>query len=267
MLENRAVLFMDILGFSELVSSGQSERIVGILKRVKSYGDVFVSGPNLRYTSFSDCVVISLPVGDGSGIKWVSFFAALLWIDLLRHRILARGGIAVGLLHHEDNIVVGPALVDAYKLESKQAIYPRVLITEQAVSEAQKASSVIDIADYFQNFTQLVRRDFDGQLHLEMFHRLNPIPPHCIPDDCPPERSMKYLAAVMGGSVIELFNAEKNGPAAAKYYWLWNYFSEACSAQGWPNPFCMNENLPPEPGEDFGVPLLYPSQKRDNGQG
>ena len=45
--------------------------------------------------------------------------------------ILLRGGITVGQLCHKDNIVYGPAMVEAYELESKSAIYPRVIVSEK----------------------------------------------------------------------------------------------------------------------------------------
>ncbi|PDZ55088.1 hypothetical protein CON15_23105 [Bacillus cereus] len=51
-------------------------------------------------------------------------------LEMMRKGILMRGGLAVGLLCHNDNIVYGPAMVEAYELESKLAIYPRVVVKE-----------------------------------------------------------------------------------------------------------------------------------------
>src|ERR1700756_3728702 len=42
---------------------------------------------------------------------------------------LIRGGIALGGLYHSSDIVFGEALIDAYRLESKVAVYPRILIS------------------------------------------------------------------------------------------------------------------------------------------
>jgi hypothetical protein len=44
----------------------------------------------------------------------------------LQYGFLTRGGIAVGQLHHRQNVVFGPALVEAVNLE-REAIYPRLI--------------------------------------------------------------------------------------------------------------------------------------------
>jgi hypothetical protein len=46
--------------------------------------------------------------------------------------ILVRGGLAKGMLHHRGNVVFGPALLDAYALESTIAKFPRILIDRKA---------------------------------------------------------------------------------------------------------------------------------------
>jgi hypothetical protein len=51
-------------------------------------------------------------------------------IKLIGYEILLRGGIVVGKLLHENNIMFGPAFNQAYDLESKSALYPRIVIDE-----------------------------------------------------------------------------------------------------------------------------------------
>jgi len=51
-----------------------------------------------------------------------------LCLDLLRQGVLTRGGITKGLLYHSSNIAFGPALIEAYRLESEVAVYPRVVL-------------------------------------------------------------------------------------------------------------------------------------------
>lgn len=255
MLEDRAVLFLDILGFKDLVAEGQSENIVKLLERVESYGKIFAKGTNIGYTVFSDCVVISAPLEDGTGVKLVSFFATLLWTDLLRFRVLSRGGIAVGKLHHKDNIVVGPALIAAYQLESNQAIYPRILIAEDAMKNALAATKILEITDYFQKFGQVVRRDFDGLLHLDTFHRLNVIPPQLVPDEIPAGWTRKWFAFLIGHVILDLFDKGFPAAVAPKYHWLWSYFSESCVRQQWQLPFSHNTHLPPPSTDEMGIPI------------
>lgn len=39
-----------------------------------------------------------------------------------------RGAVTIGLLHHDEDIVFGPALNRAYELESRHAIFPRIIL-------------------------------------------------------------------------------------------------------------------------------------------
>ena len=47
---------------------------------------------------------------------------------LSQYGLLLRGGIAVGKPYQDNEVVYGPGLVKAYALESKYAVYPRVIM-------------------------------------------------------------------------------------------------------------------------------------------
>src|SRR5947207_13388238 len=53
-----------------------------------------------------------------------------LQLGLLATGIFTRGGIAKGRLHHTDKVVFGPAMLEAYRLESSISRFPRVLVDE-----------------------------------------------------------------------------------------------------------------------------------------
>lgn len=46
---------------------------------------------------------------------------------------LIRGGIATGSLYHAKGVVYGPALLEAYELESQFAQQPRIILSEETV--------------------------------------------------------------------------------------------------------------------------------------
>ncbi|HTG56249.1 MAG TPA: hypothetical protein VL943_08285, partial [Niabella sp.] len=49
--------------------------------------------------------------------------------------MMIRGGITIGdLIHEENGALFGPAMNEAYRLESNSAIYPRVVISNNAKS-------------------------------------------------------------------------------------------------------------------------------------
>jgi hypothetical protein len=94
---------------------------------------------SIDYKAFSDCICISIPTHiDGlhflqivkSFLSVISAFQmAMLELDDKCYFI--RGGISVGQYYHDDNMIFSPALIEAYELENKKAIVPRILIAEQ----------------------------------------------------------------------------------------------------------------------------------------
>jgi len=51
-----------------------------------------------------------------------------------------RGGISTGSYFADDNMIFSKGLVNAYQLESKKAIYPRVIIDKNIVVRIQNIS-------------------------------------------------------------------------------------------------------------------------------
>jgi len=97
-------------------------------------------------TTFSDLAVISYPVEPPFALPNDILGAAdTIWRDeVLRHMIdlvaqlaaralrlelLVRGGICRGQLVHNADFILGPALIEAYRLESQTAIYPRIIVS------------------------------------------------------------------------------------------------------------------------------------------
>ncbi len=134
---DRYVAFVDILGFSDIVrnsetSPRQASALSKILERTASNrGETFraQAADDFKAQAFSDCLVISENATRGALVhllQVVTFHA----LDLMSNGILTRGGIAKGKLYHSDKIVLGPALLEAYRLESRVARYPRILIDQ-----------------------------------------------------------------------------------------------------------------------------------------
>ena len=51
--------------------------------------------------------------------------------------ILIRGGATVGELHHKGGDVIGNTLIEAYKLESCVANYPRIAVSRKLYSQVK----------------------------------------------------------------------------------------------------------------------------------
>jgi hypothetical protein len=165
--QQRVTAFVDILGFTQLIASTEKER--SVFEHVfLSLRDVLGTKPNWddpnvreelwqtnknEFTkagrqlsreehekmlemlksrdqafAFSDNLVRSSPA-DWPGVVSVTFSMALLALHLLVRGVFVRGGIAVGSLHHDNSMVFGPALVEAYRLQQELARFPRIVLS------------------------------------------------------------------------------------------------------------------------------------------
>ena len=55
---------------------------------------------------------------------------------LISNDILCRGAVTYGKLIHTKEMIFGPALVQAYETESKAALYPRIILSEDLINMA-----------------------------------------------------------------------------------------------------------------------------------
>lgn len=164
----RVVAFIDILGFKQLVK-GIYERndmklrddLYKTLKMNSVYAEITRKGPfevrdNTQATAFSDCIVIS---DELEQVERIILCAATLAGFLLRNKILCRGGIATGRTIHDDRVVFGMGVINAYEIE-QIAVYPRIVIQHDLVQRAKGS-----------RFTKLIR-DSDGLWFIDIFDQL-----------------------------------------------------------------------------------------------
>lgn len=159
--DDKILAFLDILGWSDLLEKSKkddtllrsvdsvAEQVAEIslfapsIKEVTNnvWNDVQAKNPalpkwaecDMQSTHFSDTIVLTASPGELSTSPMIATVVGLAQV-LLRAGYYVRGAITRGLIHHTDKCLYGPALVRAYALESKLAIYPRILIDENAVS-------------------------------------------------------------------------------------------------------------------------------------
>ena len=175
MEELRVCAFFDVLGTREIMmgrDTAKRHALINLIRRldektseysagVQNLGLGVVFSPSAQTTTFSDNVAVSFPLErmalNGSMgnkphtfyIETSQFFDHLLiqiisavW-DGLKIGVLFRGGVSVGKLVHDDNIIAGEALVKAVELE-KHTKFPRVEISQEVMKLVDgKGNSVL----------------------------------------------------------------------------------------------------------------------------
>lgn len=140
--QEKYVAFIDMLGFSALVQKsaadvGRLEEIAEAIDRLKNTA-CCNPATGLLFTYFSDCIVISssrTPAGLNDILNCIKIVAEnLLVVDMF-----IRGGLAVGSIHHDSQMMFGPAMLVAYHMESEEVGNPMVLVTEDVRSDAHAA--------------------------------------------------------------------------------------------------------------------------------
>lgn len=175
--EKRMVLYLDILGFKNAVnrSVNDSKLLLKIHKALKNiYSDRIknYSGPlkgvdyGTQVSVFSDNIVLSEPYGsEGS---WFSFLYAIYWLinEILWDGFLVRGAISIGELYHDEQIVFGPALNEAYENENNIANYPRVIFTKETLNEGLKTAMHKDMNEERKVLSNILEVDEDGLIYI-----------------------------------------------------------------------------------------------------
>lgn len=124
----------------------------------------------LSISQFSDSFVLSCPADNFSSCRLLlQTVYALKRLFFWHLKIMMRGGIAKGqLIHEQGGVLFGPAMNAAYDLESKLAIYPRVLIEVEASKQFREILGADDrlLIPMFESFDGFTAVDMVSLLSL-----------------------------------------------------------------------------------------------------
>jgi hypothetical protein len=168
-----------------------------------------------KVTQFSDSIVASYRITEPSAVFHLLNVIAFCVVDLAHLGYLVRGGVTAGKLYHTREHVVGPAMIDAYRLESKIAQVPRVVIDRNLLGIARKYRDEMnteeDEAKYASHFMTL---DRDGQYFFDYVSFGSVIGVIGVDADLYPE----YLGRL--GRLLAEGLAHPELAVRAKYVWL-----------------------------------------------
>jgi hypothetical protein len=134
-----AFLFIDILGVREMTTGPEAGARLADLSTAlrRPLGDFFAPDSPWPATFFSDTLVIVDPTSENLGPHFVlvgrAIQASWMQVNLAAAGFFVRGALTLGPAHLEHNLLYGPALVEAYGLERKVAVNPRIVLSSDAV--------------------------------------------------------------------------------------------------------------------------------------
>ena len=242
MYERRAVLFLDILGFKQLVQEQREELILSALKIPESLKAryPFDGKTEMQLSAFSDSIVVSEVVkNDHIGAIRMTHYASHLWWRFFAKGALTRGGMAVGNLHHENGILFGPAMNEAYELESQLAIYPRIVLSKDIQTHVCDELGKTYKGNKFmsERGLEIMRSDFDGIRHVHVLGPSGICPAEFLPSKQPDPAtggtsftSDEVNKAKWAAVTKFIEDRPKELRAAAKHDWLRNYLIATRSA-------------------------------------
>jgi hypothetical protein len=182
------VAFIDLLGYSELIervknNEEESIKVIQLLlssiensieqnmtTKLQPDDEELPTEPKVKI--FSDCICISsdcidfkVKHEDFTAGNVFSFLLSLMYIqaELILNNIFVRGAVTINYHYQNDKIIFSPALVRSYRLESKEAIYPRILIDQPVIDLLRQR----DYEDNYQILNAIIKKDADGLAFLD----------------------------------------------------------------------------------------------------
>lgn len=137
-LKTHIVAFIDLLGFSSMVShdcekpEGEQKFISKLFEVHNKTKEISDGIEGMSLTQFSDSVVLSLPYSIDNFNAICGIISSYQY-QLLCSGILCRGGVSYGKHFSTEDFLFSHGLIDAYCIESKLAINPRVVISKPLI--------------------------------------------------------------------------------------------------------------------------------------
>ena len=204
MFANYLVAYIDILGFSSMVSAdcesppGESTFYEILYKTHQKAKRLSEYDKKIDIVQFSDSVVIATPYSVPDFPRFIKIIADYQY-DLLLNAILSRGAVAYGKHFYENGFMFSMGLIEAYRIERDIAKYPRIVISNDLIEIAFNEGGLTDKTNLLKDNGEIVFLDFlDG-------------------------KSIEELRKIAGR--LNMVNNNEDSSVREKKRWLLNYIS------------------------------------------
>ncbi|MCI8963576.1 MAG: hypothetical protein HFG37_07665 [Eubacterium sp.] len=208
-------------------NSLEQKRILTAMNIIHSYkelNDFGFDGEGLRkygvqVTTFSDSAIISYPISYDGGLFHVLIDLIHLQIDLSNLGIFIRGGVSIGLAYHDKYNAFGPAMNDAYMLESKEAKFPRIILTSQTLNSGVAASKNHQNHSDISLLKSIIKQDKDGFYYLDYLRQFQEL-------DYPEYDYYIWLTRIRDHLINNLNLYYSDTEIYHKYLWMLDYWND-----------------------------------------
>ena len=260
-LVDSIVCAIDILGFSQMIIDSCNKGDGGSLLREINYlinknkqciiPNKYSQGKIKIYT---DNMIVGYPIkGDGEEeLNEILDNVSEYQFNLSLEGLFVRGGVSIGDFYINEDIVFGPALLDAHNTESQLACYPRIILDDKTVERLQKYINYYDVAPQHNK----ILIDNDGQWFLNYLNTIFKYYTQCS-NQYEFERIQLELLLRHKEKIEEMLEIhKKNTRVWDKYVWTANYHNYFCDLHfpnekqlkisrktllSWPRQICNND--------------------------
>jgi hypothetical protein len=254
------VLELDLLG-TQSATAEDAARNLRITKRALERANQWAGGldPSTVASWFSDNVAVADLVDPPDDPQQLTFgfhliTAGWMQLELSMEGLFSRGGLARGPFFASETFVYGPALVEAYRIESREAVYPRILLSPGLAEHARQELAAFGGGDTEVHRT-LLAVDDDGRVFVNYLASVFDEP-----------EDVDEMLAIHRRHVLANLEAHRgNERVYKKYEWAAAYHDRFCRSRLHPDWAAEHFSGPPEgPGlEPFGEDVPKPEPPSD----
>lgn len=205
-----AVAFIDVLGIKNKIEFNSKWTLNWMWIFYKNIINEIINYSQMKVQIFSDNILICEEIDEKN--PEIAIYEVLSVIEKIEFEqfkigaLFLRGSFVIDNLYFGENFVYGQALLKAYELESKTAIYPRVIIDVSVLKNIKIENTFISLDDdnvYFYDYLQA----YITENRNSSFNKLN---------------------LLFGNILANLQSKNITESVIKKMEWLINYFNNIC---------------------------------------
>jgi hypothetical protein len=231
------IAYFDILGFEKMVNQNNKKKDLLLLtmineciansKEVISLFNETGNKVDIKFKVFSDNFIFCTEKDYISLLSMVSIIQS----SFLLYNIFIRGSLSYGKMFFDEEFIYGKGLIEAYKIESEIAIFPRLIIDNTFITGASKILTLkwkkeVSFELTLESLKNIYCVDFDNNLFIDYLGMIK-------------YREDETGQASKGCSFLEILDIHarnicynlqtENKRIEQKYQWCKNYHNYICT--------------------------------------